>query len=314
MTKDLHNAKTWSVSRRDFLRRSGGLIALGISAPSLFASTSRPQNLQFRFGMLTDLHYAERDPWTTRFYRQSLEKMRSCVRFMNTQELEFLVELGDLKDESTEPSEAETLTFLRDIEAAFAGFSGPRYHVLGNHDIDSISKDQFQENVQNTGISRERTWYSFNRGGLHFVTLDANFRKDGIPYDRGNFSWRDPNIPSSELEWLRRDLEENTLPTIVFCHQLLTDASPHCVINAAEVRSILESSGNVLAAFHGHKHEGDYAFINGIHYYTLEAVVEGSGPENSAYAVVEVLRDHSLVVTGYLNARSGELAPAAEND
>lgn len=313
MTNNSENADNWTVSRRDFLRRSGGLLALGISAPALFAEIPGQREHRVRFGMLTDLHYAERDPWTTRFYRQSLRKMHSCVQFMNTQEIEFLVELGDLKDESAEPLEAETLTFLRDIEAAFARFSGPRYHVLGNHDIDSISKAQFQENVRNTGISRERTWYSFNRRGLHFVTLDANFRKDGIPYERGNFSWRDPNIPPSQLEWLRRDLEENTLPTIVFCHQLLTDAAPHCVINAGEVRSILESSGNVLAAFHGHKHEGDYAFINGIHYYTLEAVVEGSGPENSAYAVVEVLPDHSLVVTGYLNARSRELPRGAGN-
>lgn len=313
MTNELKNAKNWIVSRRDFLRRGGSLLALGASAPALFAKTTRHRDHLLRFGMLTDLHYARRDPWTTRFYRQSLEKMRSCVRFMNTQELEFLIELGDIKDESTEPAEGETLAFLREIEAAFARFSGPRYHVLGNHDIDSISKAQFQENVQNTGISRERTWYSFNRKGVHFVTLDANFRKDGIPYDRGNFSWRDPNIPPSQLEWLRSDLEENALPTIVFCHQLLTDASPHCVINAAEVRSILESSGKVLAAFHGHKHEGDYAFINGIHYYALEAVVEGSGRENSAYAVVDVLPDDSLVVTGYLNARSRELPPGAEN-
>ena len=312
MTKDLEETRNWSVSRRDFLKRGGGLLALGVSAPALFATASREPDRLLRFGMLTDLHYARRDPWNTRFYRESLEKMRSCIQFMNTEKPEFLVELGDLKDESAQPSEAETLSFLREIESAFAQFSGPRYHVLGNHDSDSISKAQFQENIENTGISRERTWYSFNRKGLHFVVLDANFRKDGIPYDRGNFSWRDPNIPSSQLEWLQCDLDQTGLPTIVFCHQLLTDAAPHSVINAGEVRSILESSGRVLAAFHGHKHEGDYAFINGIHYYVLEAVVEGSGPENSAYCLVDVLPDSSLVVTGYLKARSKELRSGDE--
>lgn len=303
--------KPWTVSRRDFLKRSGGLLALGASAPELLANSPRLGDPLLRFGMLTDLHYARRDPWNNRYYRESLDKMRSCIEYMNTQSLDFLIELGDLKDESAQPSEAETLSFLQEIEAAFAQFAGPRYHLLGNHDIDSISKAQFQENVRNSGISRERTWYSFDRNGLHCVALDANFRKDAIPYDRGNFSWRDPNIPPSQLEWLRRDLDATSLPTLVFCHQLLTDAAPHSVINAAEVRSILESSQNVLAAFHGHKHKGDYAFINGIHYYTLEAVVEGSGPENSAYAVVEVLPDHSLVVTGYLKARSAQLAPKA---
>jgi alkaline phosphatase len=42
--------------------------------------------------------------------------------------------------------------------------------------------------------------------------------------------------------------------------------------------------------------------IQGIHYYTLKAMVEGSGLEQNAYAVVDVLKDGNLVVTGFRKA------------
>jgi len=67
----------------------------------------------------------------------------------------------------------------------------------------------------------------------------------------------------------------------------------------------------VLAVFQGHHHPGAYSFINGIHYYTLKAVVEGSGPENNAYAVVDVHPNLNLTVTGYRRAVSMELPHGA---
>ncbi|GAG06588.1 unnamed protein product, partial [marine sediment metagenome] len=42
----------------------------------------------------------------------------------------------------------------------------------------------------------------------------------------------------------------------------------------------------------------------GIHYYTLKALVEGSGPENNSYATAEVHPDGSITITGYRKALS----------
>jgi alkaline phosphatase len=65
------------------------------------------------------------------------------------------------------------------------------------------------------------------------------------------------------------------------------------------VRVILESSGKVLAVFQGHHHNGGHHDIGDIHYYTLKAMVEGSGAENSSYATVDAF-DHGLIrITGY---------------
>ncbi|MHC4604996.1 MAG: metallophosphoesterase family protein, partial [Planctomycetota bacterium] len=190
-------------------------------------------------------------------------------------------------------------------------FNGPTYHVLGNHDEDSISKEQFLTNVENTNINPVKSYYSFDFNGVHFVILDANYRADGTDYDRGNFDWTDANVPDAELNWLKQDLVAARRGAIVFIHQLLDGTGSHFVKNAGEVRAILQSSGKVPAVFQGHQHSGGCSQIEGIHYYTLKAMVEGPGPENSSYAIVEVRPDRSITVTGYRKAVSKQLNPAA---
>jgi alkaline phosphatase len=69
----------------------------------------------------------------------------------------------------------------------------------------------------------------------------------------------------------------------------------------------LEASGKVLAVFQGHHHSGDYKNITGIHYYTLKALVEGSGYDNNAYAIAEILPDGNITITGYHKAQSKQL-------
>jgi hypothetical protein len=48
-------------------------------------------------------------------------------------------------------------------------------------------------------------------------------------------------------------------------------------------------SDKVLAVFQGHSHKNDPKEINGIHYCTLVAMVEGSGAENNGYSTMDIL-------------------------
>ena len=297
------------IDRRVVLQ-SAAVLAAGAAFASLSCAPgglSLGRRRPVRFGIVTDCHYADTEPAGTRFYRESLDKLSECVACMNARRVDFLIELGDLKDQDTPAVEERTLQYLRRAEAVFREFDGPRYHVLGNHDLDSLSKRQFLENVKNTRLSSRRSYYSFNVRGLHCVVLDANYTADGTDYDHHNFHWTDANVPLPELHWLRKDLAKARGPVIVFIHQLLDGTGPVYVKNAPELRQVLRDSGKVLAVFQGHHHEGGYNEIGGIHYYTLKAVVEGQGPENSAYAIVEVRPDGSLIVTGYRRAESREL-------
>jgi len=294
----------WEVSRRDFLRASGVLLGSALLVPSLGGEADAAESdVRLRFGIVTDTHYADADARGTRYYRESLPKLGECVDRINREKVSFLCELGDFKDQEEPPVEESTLRFLRKIESVFREFNGPGYHIAGNHDFDSISKKQFLSATTGT-----TTYYSFDKGGIHFVVLDACFTSEGNDYDHSNFVWTDANISPAELDWLEKNLSKASYPAVGFIHQRLDGKGDHFVVNADEVRSVLEGSGKVLAVFQGHDHRGDYRQIEGIHYYTLKATIEGSGEENNSYAIVEVRANGDMAVTGYRRAVSKELA------
>lgn len=308
--KTVSEAPTWFVTRRDFLRTSG-LVSVGIAAgfPLSYADAIN-RTASLSFGVVADAHFANTPARGIRYYGESSAKMVECVGLMNDRNVDFLIELGDFKDEKVPAQEQATLEYLETIEGIFGQFKGRRYHVLGNHDVDSISKDQFLAWVRNTGIESDAKYYSFDVGDLHFVVLDANYKEDGSDYDHGNFDWRDTNVPKIELAWLTKDLASTSKPVVVFIHQQLDGTGDSTVRNAPLVRRILQESKRVLAVFQGHNHAGYYSLIEGIHYYTLKAMVDGCGAENSAYAIVEVDADNSIVVTGYRKAISKKMMRA----
>jgi len=299
----------WIITRREFFKASA---AVGVSTiPITVSACAGEPDRVLRFGLVADIHYADREPLNQRIYRDSLAKLGECVEALSEREAAFLIQLGDFKDQDDPPDEQRTLSHLRAIEEVFQRFNGGRYHVLGNHDVDSLSKAQFQANTSNTGISPDRTYYSFDSHGFHFVVFDANFSSDGTDYDHDQFDIYDTNIPPVELEWLEQDLSSTPYPTMCFIHQNLHEDKQPAVCNAAEVRSTLEASGKVLAVFQAHVHTGGLYEVGGIYYYGLRAMVEGPAPESSSYALVEVASDSSILITGYRRAVAERLIPVA---
>lgn len=132
-----------------------------------------------------------------------------------------------------------------------------------------------------------------------------------MPYDNGNYKWYDTAIPKFQLIWLKQTLASSPLPVVVFSHQLMDGEGELYVKNAREVRALLEDSSKVQIVFQGHKHEGDYHQINGIHYITQKAMVDGSGAENSSYSIVELKHNGEITIEGYRKAVSHEIIPEA---
>lgn len=245
-----------------------------------------------RVGLITDLHHADKPPGGSRFYRQTLGKLTTATEQFQQHELTFAVELGDLID-SVKSVELD-LGYLKTIDAQFKSACKERHYVLGNHCVETLTKAEFLGEV-----GQERSYYSFDHGGTHFVVLDSCYRNDGEPYGRNNSHWTDANIPAAELQWLEADLAASDKPAIVFAHQRLDVSNSHGVKNSAAVRQVLEASGRVRAVFQGHSHQNDLKDIGGIHYCTLVAMVEGDGAENSGYSVLEINPDGGLRLTGF---------------
>jgi len=174
--------RKWIVTRRDFLKISSSAIA-GLTVSPLYAfEIKEGTGSRIKFGIVTDSHYADTIARHNRYYKESITKMKECVNLMNQVKADFLIELGDFKDKGNPPSKEKSLRYLKKIESIFQQFEGPKYHVLGNKDIDSISKQDFIRTIDNSKILKDRIFYSFDKKGIHFIVLDANFKNDGTDY------------------------------------------------------------------------------------------------------------------------------------
>ncbi|WP_276167337.1 metallophosphoesterase family protein [Zobellia alginiliquefaciens] len=299
---------SFEITRREFIIQNGKLgMANFLSNPILWSN-----NPILRFGLVTDSHYADREPMGTRFYRGAVDKMSEFVNVMNKEKVDFVVHLGDFKDEGRNRDPAETLQFSRKLEEVYARFNGPRFHCVGNHDVDSIVKTQFLDNIENTGIPNGRSYYSFEILGYHFIVLDANFNVDGTDHFflEGD-NWQNPNLTRKQLEWLKTDLQKTQKPSIVFCHHPLfkyeRNGKRYHINEHIETQKILENSNKVQAVFQGHVHEEHLEEINNIQYITQNAMVDFQGIENNSFSIVD-LHLNSIYLNGYKRARKQNIS------
>ena len=280
--------------RRVFLK-DGSLLLVG-SAVALQNRTGiavgAAADASVRFSMITDLHYADKAPAGSRHYRETIAKLEQVTAQFEKEKPDFLVCLGDLIDAAADVK--TELGYLTRITKEMSNIKLTKHYVLGNHCVDTLTKKEFLG-----GVGQEKSYYSFDKGNVHFVVLDACFRSDGVPYQRKNFVWTDPNVPAAELQWLKQDLANADKPTVVFAHQRLDNAGSHGIKNAGEVRQVLEKSGQVLAVFQGHSHQNEHKVIGEIHYCTLVAMVEGSFEASNGCSTASVFADGTIRLTGF---------------
>jgi hypothetical protein len=290
-------------------------LAIALGGSGLFADEVKLVS----FGLITDTHVsdkADQSPVisvnaTPRYYTGGLAKIENFAQAMNEAKVAFVAELGDFSDNPADPKldaskrREAALGFLKAAEAKLALFKGPRYHVFGNHDTDQLSKADVQSVLGNSGIAAGKTWYSYDAGGAHFVVIDASYMADGTSYAASNYTWDNTMVPAEELAWLKADLAATKKPTIVLTHQLLNPQNQieagfdvnHIIKNAADVRSVLESSGIVVAVFSGHYHDGGFQAVNGIPYVVLQASAAYGNDVayHNQYATVDVYADGKKV-------------------
>jgi predicted phosphodiesterase len=293
------------MNRRGFLKRiaaCGGLAATpgiaGAAGPFFRVRIALPENGPFQpvsFGLVTDTHYGDFDDTDRpRFFRASLPNLAETVQMFNAEGIDFAAYLGDVIQESG--NRQTSIAWLRAMDGEFRKFNGPIHYMAGNHDLGDLSKDDF---IANTSGAFKAPDSFFDRAGFRFIFMDANYRQDGVAYDRGNFSWTDSYVPARQVNWLSKTLDRAKvagLKAIIFTHQTLDHVSAdHRIQNAAELRALFASKGNVVAVFYGHRHAGGYYNFNGIHYIGLVATVNGP---DAASAIVRISPNGILEVDG----------------
>ena len=268
MSKHAMRALGRGLSRRAALTRILAFAGATVIRLPVRAAAGTPVT---RFGVISDVHQD--------VMPDGVERIRAFVAAMTEARAVFVLQLGDF----CQPKPAN-----RDFLAAWNTFAGPRYHVLGNHDMDG-------------GFSREQTaayygmparHYTFAGGGFLGIVLDGN---DSGGKQKGYKRY----VAADQRAWLERTLAEATDPAVVFIHQPLDDAQG--VENAAEVRALLQAAeqrraGSVLAVFSGHLHQDYLREVDGLSYAQINSAsyywVDGAG-KSTAYFPPEVHQRHS---------------------
>jgi Icc protein len=266
-----------TLTRRHFLTiagATGASAALGQS-PLKGLTTGTPEDFDFLF--FTDTHI-----------QPELNATQGCdmaFKHMRGLKAEFAIQGGDhIFDGLGVPKERSLALFdLYDKTQQDVGMKV--YHTIGNHDVlgiypesgmaptDPLYGKKYWEDHMG------KTYYSFDRKGVHFVVLDSI----GVTEDRAY----EGRIDAVQLKWLAGDLKAQAAgaPIVVISHIPVVSAFAsyvpvpatepkhhgNTVANSDEVIALLEGH-KVLAVLQGHTHINERVDWHGVPYITSGAV------------------------------------------
>lgn len=281
-----------------------------LTAPLLLCLTaggaySQEGSPLIRIGVIADIQYGDLEAAGTRYYRNSLGKLEAAVADLNSEKVDFTVNLGDLTDRN--PGDlAPVLDRLKALDRKV-------YNTTGNHDYVGISDN----GLLYKQLDMPGGYYSFTYGKWRFIMLNTNeiasysnlagtgkeselaamlgdIKAGGRNNDK---SWNG-GVGAKQMKWLTGLLEkarrkgENVL---VVTHHPLFPAEEFTALNNLQILEVLSSFSCVKGVISGHHHTGAFGTYEGVPCITTEGMVETE--KSNAYGILEIYKDR-LVLRG----------------
>jgi Icc protein len=275
---DMKDTTGRNISRLDFLKAGGGLIAascLPLSLIELSCKSSKGKvdtAEKFTFAFISDSHLTQIQGNTfTRNFDKGLEKAVASVNLMIPRP-DFVVYGGDLAQLGKKEELDHGLEIMSKVKA-------PVKWMMGEHDYYLDLGEYWQKKLGNPH-------YDFKHKGVHFIVLnsiltyDAWIKKWPTPMDRMLNMARLDNpdgspfmVGKEQIEWLKKLLDtiDAKTPVVVLSHSPLYKIFKpwnFWTEDAEDVQTLLKPFKNV-AVFHGHVHQVLYNQIKNISYYAL---------------------------------------------
>ncbi len=211
------------------------------------------------------------------------EPLQRFVADMNVFDPEFIVHLGDVIEGTGDDYYvgSQSITLVREeLEKA----NKPVYWTVGNHDLRSVTKDQFKELVGVDTLDQ-----SFDVGDYRFVILDGNYNRKDLPRSPEGNSFVPGNLPESTLTWLKTQLSTDKR-VFVFIHQgTFPNDSYGDPVDAED--NTYDEEGNII---------GD-GVIDGVRYALKQSL-------DNAKELNEILKEYRVdgIFNGHMEARRYE--------
>jgi 3',5'-cyclic AMP phosphodiesterase CpdA len=261
-----------------------------------------------RFGIITDIHFSSESEAAAA--RVTAAELRGCINCWQRNDVDFLLQLGDLIKGSDAHKDEE----FRQARSILKPFSGTIRHVIGNHCL-ALPRQELM-----AALGLQRAFYSFTLQEFRFIVLDGMdvsvLRIPETPQDRqtlASFLAR-PELHDycgavgiQQKAWLQKELEvaeHSGEKAIIICHFPLlpetTDQKHGLLWNHREISELLASSTAVKACLSGHYHYGGYAQWSGIHFVVLPAFVNRNAHPRFTCGTVE-LQSERMVIRNQLD-------------
>lgn len=296
-----------------FSRRAlvtGGLGALTSLALPKIGGGQRPGR-PFRIAHITDIHLRTDNDTRNRFAK-CLDKIQRQERpDAIFQGGDMVMDALDLdRNTSLSQFDAATRMFKERVEA-------PVFHCLGNHDVwawnrpdrDALSRDpKYGKGMWLDWSGNPSTYYSFDRGGWHFVFLDS--------IAPGQVRGYQARLDEAQFNWLAADLDRtpNETPVCIVSHIPILSAAAQFFgpcehtgkrweisgtllhIDARRLKDLFLKHPNVRLCLSGHIHMNSHIRYNKVAHISHGAVCgawwNGAMQETApGYGIVDLFPD-----------------------
>lgn len=303
----MKGANEASNSARQNRRQHLAVLGTTLATPTLSTFAQPKESPLFSFGLMADCQYVDADKKGSRFYRESPAKLEAAISTLNGHNLDFVFHLGDFIDR-----DFRSFDTLNPIAAKL---KSPLYHALGNHDLE-VEESKKQEVLKKLGL--KKSYYSFRRRGYRFLIIDTTevstyrhpkgseehssavtelgrLRKAGVA---GSKPWN--GRPSeTQLTWIESELaaaSDAQETVLLFGHHPILPDESHAIWNSSSVDAIFQKHTCAKLYINGHNHAGYHLDSKGLHYLTLDGMVETEN--TNAFAVAD-LYSNRLEITGF---------------
>lgn len=260
------------------------------------------EEIKFCYGIIADCQYCACSPGGNSYFGNSIPKLQEAVDTFNSRGVTHTLHLGDFIQQDFSSYDA--------VEPVYSSLDSAHYYALGNHEF-SVSEAEKTQILTRLGM--QDYYYSFSRHNWRFIVLESTelaFYSEAVHPDKVaerdalwqqiagavNAKGYNGGISQEQLNWLDQTISEAAgmgQQVLVFAHHPIWPLTSSTLWNYQEVIDVLESHANVVAYMNGHRHVGDYAVKNGIHYITFQGML--LTPDENSFSLIEVFRDELLV-------------------